>query len=244
MSSISSRNPAFTAVFDAVGTLIFAQPSIAEAYRNAAMRFGWSGGVAEVEARFGTAFKSTSGREHDLVTSEAIQHVRWREVVGRVFSELPQTTVDSIFAHLWDHFAQPTSWAIYPDALDAIKLLDANQIRWCIASNFDARLHQVLAGLPELAHCHRVFCSSEVGFDKPSPDFYYQIEQSLGLNSTQLIMIGDDINLDALAAESAGWIGLHLLRKTNQSTSKTSLSLTLDGPPKITALTEIEPWVL
>ncbi len=244
MSSISSRNSAFTVVFDAVGTLIFAQPSIAEAYRSAAVRCGWSGNLADIDSRFSTAFKSTSGREHDLVTSEAIQCVRWREVVGRVFAELPHGTVDSIFADLWKHFAQPTSWSIYPDALATIELLDANQIPWCIASNFDARLHQVLAGLPELARCQRVFCSSEVGFDKPSADFYYQIELALGLDSTQLIMVGDDITHDALAAESAGWIGLHILRDSSKPASKTNASLTLDGPPQIAALTEIEPWIL
>ena len=244
MLSISFRNSATTVVFDAVGTLLYAQPSVAEAYRNAALRFGWSGNLADIETRFNVAFKSASGREHDLVTSEAIQRVRWREVVGRVFSDLPQPTVDSIFADLWEHFAQPKSWSIYPDAIDVIELLDASQIRWCIASNFDARLHQVLAGMPELATCHRVFCSSEVGFDKPAVDFYFQIEQALGLDSSQLIMVGDDMQHDALAAESAGWIGLHIHRDSSKIPGKPSAAQVLDGPPQITALTEIEPWLM
>ncbi len=239
MSSISSHNSHFTIVFDAVGTLIYARPTVAEAYQAAATRFGWSGSASEIETRFRTSFVSLSGRAHDLKTDEALQRLRWRELVGNVFHELSATQVDDIFEALWIHFAQPSSWAIYPDALAAIELCNERNIPWCIGSNFDARLHQVLAGHPELSSCHRVFCSSEVGFDKPAVDFFHTIEQCLGLSSSQLLMIGDDPILDATAAEQAGWIGLHLNRD-----AKTESAIKLDGPPQLNSLADIEPWLL
>ncbi len=239
MSSISSPNPAFTLVFDAVGTLIKASPTVAEAYLATALQFGWRGSLADIDSRFRAAFTSQSGRAHDPQTNEELQRIRWREVVGNVFHELPVRQVDGIFDALWTHFAQPSSWEIFPDALIAIELCNKRHIAWCIGSNFDARLHQVLAGHPELARCHRVFCSSEVGFDKPAVGFFQSIEQSLKLTSSQLIMIGDDRELDAVAAEEAGWIGLHLNRQP-----ESAATLELDGPPQLHSLDELEPWLL
>ncbi len=104
MSSISSPKPTFTIVFDAVGTLIRAVPSVAEAYLDAARHFGWDGDLSEIDQRFQGSFASLSGRQHDWQTNEALQRKRWRQLVGRVFHELPSSKVDGIFEQLWIHF--------------------------------------------------------------------------------------------------------------------------------------------
>ncbi len=179
-----------------------------------------------------------SGRELDFITNESLQRMRWRALVGKVFAELSAPQVDSIFERLWVHFAQPSSWEIFPDALHAIELCKERGVPWCIGSNFDARLHQVVAGHPQLANCQRVFCSSEVGFDKPGVEFFSAIEKSLGLGSNQLIMVGDDARLDAEAAEQAGWIGLWL----NRDVGKTQVDL--DAPPQLRSLEELEMWLV
>jgi putative hydrolase of the HAD superfamily len=238
MSSISSPNSAFTIVFDAVGTLIFARPAVTEVYLDVATRFGWSGGLAEVEERFRSSFSGISGRDLDFTTNESLQRVRWRELVGKVFRELSAAQVDSIFERLWDHFAQSSSWDVFSDALHAIELCNERGVPWCIGSNFDARLHQVVAGHSQLARCQRVFCSSEVGFDKPAAEFFGKIEKSLGLSSNRLIMIGDDARLDAAAAEQAGWIGLWLNRDPGKSEGD------FDAPPQLQSLEELEMWLV
>ena len=179
-----------------------------------------------------------SGRDLDFTTNERLQRVRWRELVGKVFIELSAVQVDFIFEQLWVHFAEPTSWDIFSDALQAIELCKDRVVPWCIGSNFDARLHQVVAGHPQLASCHRVFCSSEVGFDKPGVEFFSAIEKSLGLSSNQLIMVGDDARLDAEAAEKAGWIGLWLNRDPGKS------QVDFDAPPQLRSLEELEMWLV
>ena len=238
MSTNVCHNSQFTIVFDAVGTLIFARPTVAEVYLDAAGRFGWSGELADIECRFRASFSSISGRGLDFTTNESLQRVRWRELVGTVFHELPAVQVDSIFECLWAHFALPNAWEIFPDALQAIELCNERGVPWCIGSNFDARLHQVVAGLSPLAGCQRVFCSSEVGFDKPAGEFFSRVETSLGLSSHQLIMVGDDARLDAVAAEQAGWIGLWLNRHLLKS------SVDFDAPPQLRALEELEMWLV
>lgn len=205
---------------------------------DSASRFGWLGSLADIETRFRASFSSMSGRELDCTTNESLQRVRWRELVGRVFLELDSAQVDSIFEQLWDHFAQPTSWEIFPDALAAIELCNERGVPWCIGSNFDARLHQVVAGHTMLSNCQRVFCSSEVGFDKPATQFFGEIEKSLGRGGSELIMVGDDARLDATAAEQAGWIGLWLNRHPGNT------SVDLDAPPQLGSLEELEMWIV
>lgn len=238
MLSISYPNSAVTIVFDAVGTLIFARPTVAEVYLSAAIPCGWSGTLADVQDRFRSSFSSMSGRDLDFTTNESLQRVRWRALVGKVFGELSTLQVDAIFERLWAHFAQPASWDIFPDALSAIELCNQRGVSWCIGSNFDARLHQVVAGHPQLSSCKRVFCSSEVGFDKPGGEFFVAIEKSLGLSSNQLIMVGDDAALDAAAAEQAGWIGLWLNRNSQSSAAD------FDCPPQLRSLEELEMWLV
>jgi putative hydrolase of the HAD superfamily len=239
MSSISSPNADLTIVFDAVGTLIYARPAVAEVYLDVAASLGWSGSLSDIEGRFRSAFARMSDRAEDFVTDEAIQLQRWRSLVGRVFEELPASRVDLIFEKLWIHFAEPTAWEIFPDALAALELCRDRNVRWCIGSNFDSRLHRVLAGHPEFAECQQVFCSSEVGFDKPAAEFFRGIEQALGQSRERFVMVGDDLRLDAVAAEQAGWIGLWLNRGESGSASTE-----LDVPPLLRSLEELEPWLM
>lgn len=217
---------------------MFARPTVAEVYLEAAGRFGWSSTLAEIEARFRASFSSLSGRNLDFTTNESLHRIRWRELVGKVFHELSPVQVDSIFEQLWNYFAQPAAWEIFPDAQAAIELCLERDVPWCIGSNFDARLHHVVDGFPQLSSCSRVFCSSEVGFDKPAIEFFSAVEKSLQLDGNQLIMVGDDACLDALAAEKAGWIGLWLNRNPEKS------STDFDAPPQLSSLQELELWLL
>ncbi len=210
MNSCKSKR---TIVFDAVGTLIYARPTVAEVYAQIASQFGWSGTLIDLKERFAVAFaarSSSAAPTHE--TSEHEQELRWREIVGCVFAQLASDRVDLIFAQLWQHFAQPSSWAIYPDAVAAIEICDMQGIPWCIGSNFDSRLERVVAGHVLLNRAQRVFCSSEIGFDKPAIEFFRCLERDLSLPPDQLTMIGDNWQLDVQAARLAGWNGLWIDR--------------------------------
>ena len=200
-------------VFDAVGTLIYARPTVAEVYHQIASQVGWSGTLVDIKERFAIAFAAracSTARGHE--TNEREQQLRWREIVGCVFSPMANDTVDRIFEQLWKHFAQPSSWEVYPDAAAAVELCERHGIPWYIGSNFDSRLQQVVAGHLLLSRAERVFCSSEVGFDKPAIEFFRCLERDLSLPPEQLTMIGDDWRLDVQAARLGGWKGLWIDR--------------------------------
>src|SRR5262245_37312432 len=94
-------------LFDAVGTLIFPDPPVAEAYFAAAARFGSQLSLAEIQKRFPIALeKGFAGRRE---TNESLELRRWRSIVGEVLSDIP-VHVDAVFEQLWQHFAEARHW--------------------------------------------------------------------------------------------------------------------------------------
>src|SRR5262249_47109665 len=73
-----------------------------------------------------------------------------------------------------------------------------------LASNYDARLNNVLAGLPLLWTITHVVISSEVGWRKPAPAFFARVCQELALPAEQILYVGDDLDNDYDAAGAAG----------------------------------------
>jgi len=200
-------------LFDAVGTLIRPRPPVGVAYHEAARRYGCSLSGEEIGARFRLAFRrqeSLDAAANGGATDEARERRRWQTIVAEVFDDLADTT--ALFDDLWSHFADPRHWRLFDDVAETWRALAAKGIRLGVASNFDARLRGVCAGLPPLDRCSSLFVSSELGVRKPSPDFFRRIERALGLPSEQIALVGDDWNNDYLAAQAAGWRAIYLDR--------------------------------
>jgi putative hydrolase of the HAD superfamily len=58
-----------------------------------------------------------------------------------------------------------------------------------------------------------IFCSSQVGFAKPSPEFFQRVQHRLGWAPAEMLLVGDDPLRDCAAARQAGWQALHLARE-------------------------------
>jgi putative hydrolase of the HAD superfamily len=180
-------------VLDAVGTLIDPSPSVAAAYVEAARRQGVALDPAIVRTRFHQHF----GRDEideargPLTTDEATERRRWRRIVAGVLPEVPDPA--GAFAELWAHFGRPTSWRAFPDVAPALEALESAGLAIAVASNFDARLRPVLAGLPELSPwSEAAVISSEIGYRKPHPEFYRAACARLGLAPGCVLCVGDD----------------------------------------------------
>ncbi len=200
-------------VFDAVGTLIRPDPSVAEAYAATAARQGVRLALDVVRARFQVHFENDEVRGNGgaLSTDEATERRRWRKIVIGVLPEIPD--VDRAFDELWEHFSTPGSWRCFPDVAPALRALAAQGLTVCIGSNFDGRLRRVVQGLPELAECRdSLVISSEVGFRKPHPSFYQAACARLGLSPERVLWVGDDLENDVRGAIRAGLSGMLLDR--------------------------------
>jgi putative hydrolase of the HAD superfamily len=199
-------------LFDAVGTLIYPEPSVTSAYEAVAKGHGLSVSSTAIQSRFAAAYDRVFRREPDLATNEVRERQRWRAVVAEVFCESPEM-IDSLLEQLWQHFARGEHWPMFDDVAETWRELAARGYVLGMASNFDARLRSILAGHACLASCPYVFVSTELGHAKPSGRFFSAVQQRLKARPDEILMVGDDEINDVMAPREAGWQALALNRK-------------------------------
>jgi putative hydrolase of the HAD superfamily len=192
-------------LFDAAGTLMYPVPPVVEVYARVAGRWGVVAHPEDVARRYAAAWarRRLGAMDDHGRTSEAQEQAWWRGLVGEVFPDA--AAIDRIFTELWEHFAQPHHWRLYGDVPATLARLQAAGVPWYIASNFDARLHNIVRGHPALAACAGLFISSRVGFRKPAAGFFSAVERALARPPHELILVGDDLECDYLAARRRGW---------------------------------------
>jgi putative hydrolase of the HAD superfamily len=217
-------------LFDAVGTLIYPQPSVAAAYQQAAAACGIELSQNEIRARFAAAYSRVFSGSVEMATDEERERRRWRVVVADVFHEWPQH-VDNLLAELWQHFSQAQHWPLFDDVATTWTTLMARGYELGIASNFDARLRKILAGHSLLAACRHMFVSTELGFAKPDQRFFREIEQRLDARPDELLIVGDDIENDVVAPRRRGWQTIALVRNSPSADGIRSLSELCDCLP-------------
>lgn len=194
-------------VFDVVGTLVEPAPTVAEAYRAAALRHGIDRPEAEIQSGFRVAWRRQeavdAASSPAFATSGGRERDRWRAIVGDVFEATPES--DAIFADLWEHFGKPESWRPIPTGRALARAaLDAG-LTVALASNFDERLFGIATAIEPLSWAHHVFASSEIGWRKPAVEFFRTVERRLGRTPDELVLVGDDPELDIAAGRRAGW---------------------------------------
>ena len=197
--ALKFRSPMRWVVFDAVGTLLFAQPSVAQAYASIGNRYGSTLEVDEVRTRFREAF---AVHERHYQTSEAEEFQFWKRVVKDVLG--PVNDEAACFAELYEHFGLTSSWRVEDSTRDVIQQLQLEGLSIAIASNFDARLHRILDGDPVLSQVQTRLISSEVGWRKPSPEFFQRLVKRCGVPANEILMVGDDFDNDYLGARTSG----------------------------------------
>src|SRR5690242_8157405 len=91
-------------LFDAVGTLIYADPPVPTVYHAVAHQFGSRLTIDEICRRFASALSAS--RCVGSSTNELCERERWRLIVGEVIGDVPRSQ-EAIFERLWNHFGQP-----------------------------------------------------------------------------------------------------------------------------------------
>ena len=224
-------------LFDAVGTVIKPNPDINTVYQRLGLEYGCSLNRDEIEQRItffrkklfhsGTPAKNLFGNTafggelrdepQGLESSEELERGLWRQLVFEVFAELD--SCDELFNELWSYFAQAEHWVAYTDVEACWNRLRQHGIEIGLASNFDSRLISIVNSIPVIADADYTFCSSQLGFRKPSPFFYRQIEAAINCVSPddpeeplKIVMVGDDFENDCVAPRLAGWSAIWLNR--------------------------------
>lgn len=210
-------------LFDAVGTLIYVQPSVAEVYWKVGNRHGSRLSVEEIGKRFAESFARYQDRG---ATDEDHERQRWRSIVAEVLHDVSHEHNEP-FEELWELFAQPGQWSLFSDVPEVWGELQRRRITVGIASNFDSRLRRICQSLSPLMNATHCFVSSEIGFSKPHPEFYRRVERALGAKPAEILLVGDSLIHDVEGARTAGWQAIHLERhRVNLSAPVDSRSMT------------------
>jgi putative hydrolase of the HAD superfamily len=191
-------------VYDAVGTLIHVQPSVATIYATVGRRFGSQLEPDEIRQRFHAAFSRQDRLDEQAGwrTSETRELDRWRAIVAEVLEDVADS--DACFAVLFETFGQTRSWSCDPEAGELLADLHQRGWRQALASNFDRRLRGVIEPMPIARNLETLVLSSEIGWRKPALEFFAHIAASLQLPPETILFVGDDRDNDYSAARRAG----------------------------------------
>jgi len=189
-------------VFDAVGTVMYPQPGVADVYQRAIQQHcGVHIGTDVVGKAVREALTQRSAGG-DLRTNEDSEREFW---AGLIRELCPNSSgFQSCFDDLFAHFASADNWRCFPDVRSTLANLHTADVILAIASNFDRRLNSVCHGLPELTGVSHRIISSVAGWRKPAEEFFQAVVDTLRIPAKNILMVGDDLTNDVQGALAAG----------------------------------------
>ena len=147
------------------------------------------------------------------LTHQGQRRGRLRDFLPLIGHPVPSTDaeLDELFTGFLGHYQD--SWTAFLDARPALEVARSNGWRIGVLTNGstpqqNAKLAAIgLAGLVDV-----VCCSDGLGVSKPAPEAYLLTCQALGVDPADTLMIGDNFELDVVAARVVGLTALHLDR--------------------------------
>jgi putative hydrolase of the HAD superfamily len=201
--------PARAVLFDAVETLIRPWPSVGAIYARGAAGCGPECSAGALEAAFLPAYRELFperffGRS-GLQTSEARERRWWTRVIVRTF-ELAGCGAPpaAAIAAGFEAFSRGAAWRPCAGAVQALGALRGRGLKIGLVSNYDGRLHRVVAEMGLAGYFDAVVVSSEAGWAKPSPRIYAAALAALGAAPGDALMVGDRPREDVAGATAAG----------------------------------------
>jgi putative hydrolase of the HAD superfamily len=196
-------------LFDAVATLIRPWPSVGSVYARAVATRGGGCAVRALDAAFPAAYRELSAERFfgrsGLQTSEARERRWWGRVVALTFERAgcAVPAAPGVAAGI-EAFARGTAWRPCPGAVATLRALRSRGLRLALVSNYDSRLHRVVAELGLARFFAAVLVSSEVGWAKPSQRIYAAALAALRVAPGEALMVGDRMREDVEGARAAG----------------------------------------
>jgi putative hydrolase of the HAD superfamily len=200
-------------LFDAAGTLIELAEPLGETYARIGAHFGAPISAWRLENAFARCFRRAPPMVFPNAPPEevgALERAWWRELTRTTFlaadSAVRPRDFDACFDALWRHFAAAAAWRVRAGAHQALRALRAADLRCAVVSNFDRRLHGLLAGLDLADALDAVVLPSESRAAKPDPAPLLLALARLGCEPAAGVFVGDDPERDLAPARR---LGLH-----------------------------------
>lgn len=214
--------------------------SVGAQYADLAARYGIRADPLAIEREFPAALRSAPFHEAaGILAGETarLEKKVWRTIVRTIFERTgaleaaPPSALESYFNALFAHFTTAAAWQVFTDTLPALEHLRARGSALALVTNFDARVFPLLENLGLARFFRTVAIPGVAGSAKPQPGIFRYALTELGLRGEQVVHVGDSLDDDVLAAQSAGLEAIWLDRK-GPATSQ-------PGVPRIASLVEL-----
>jgi putative hydrolase of the HAD superfamily len=206
VSSHAIRPPIRAVTFDVGGTLLQVWPSVGHIYAEVATHNGVKPlSATALNRRFAAAWRAATRFNHS--------RCGWAQMVDATFRGLTERPPSqTFFAELYDRFASPEAWRIFPDALPTLDTLTARGLRLGVISNWDERLRPLLERLKLAGYFEIIVVSCEARASKPAREIFQHAVRQLALPAAAVLHVGDSLSMDVRGARAAGLSSLLLKR--------------------------------
>ncbi|MEM9081686.1 MAG: HAD-IA family hydrolase [Verrucomicrobiota bacterium] len=197
---------------DAAGTLFDLAEPVGTTYARIARKHGFLLEPETTEQRFRNAFTQTPPPNYSKYPSGHFAEADWwRQIVLQVTQtqESPQFT--QFFAELFTHYESTEAWQLFPETIEFLTAAQS-RFRLIVLSNFDLRLHPILANLTLTPFFETVISSADACARKPDPLIFELAVQRLKLTPSAILHIGDSRSADFEGALKNGLLARHLDR--------------------------------
>ena len=208
-------------LLDAAYTLIHPSEPVGRVYaRHLAVETGLVVKPEDMQAAFQRIFTSADPPDYTAHSSGDIaERSWWRNLVSRVLSDLAPDdvqalgpdTFDSYFHSLFEHFADPLAWSLYPETIDFLEAA-ARLTPLAVVSNFDNRLTPILNGLGIGLFFEHIFTSADARARKPDQALFDLALDRLNCPPRDAFHCGDSFEADYQGASAHGLHAFHLQR--------------------------------
>lgn len=192
--------------FDAGGTLLHPYPSVGEIYAEVGKRYGCHAKPEELETAFREVWLRHDGLNRlQSHSNENLERNFWKTLVEEVFTCAGGVKdFDEFFHELYDLFARPEVWRLYPDVENLLKHLKKQGKKMGIVSNWDSRLFHICKGLELEKYFDFVLASAVFGASKPSDKIFREALRLSGVDPHEAVHIGDSFKDDVEGAHGVG----------------------------------------
>ena len=192
--------------FDAAGTLIRLVRPPGVIYAEVAQLFGFSLDPDRVQEAFRSTWGTFAPPTECAGPVPDDDREWWRGLVVRTM-ELAGYRIepfDDYFKTVYQFFARPGVWELWPDVPLVMTELTRLKIRIGVISNFDRRLYEIFAHLGIRETFEHMIISSEIGVRKPAARIFKEAAQRFDVNVSEILHVGDELESDFAGARAAG----------------------------------------
>lgn len=197
-------------LFDAAGTLVFAEPSVPEIIARLLREAGAAADIRKI-AQAQALVESAHGVPDDA-PDRPTRRRYWTAHIHRIVSATDAAPDDRVLTAVAqaaaDAVLDPAGYRLMPGALELLDRVDAAGKPKAIVSNFDDLLFEILDAVGLSARFPVVVSSFRFGAYKPEPAIFHEAAHRIGADRRDTCFLGDSPYSDMVGAARAGMTGV------------------------------------